>query len=80
MSAGSVSLVMTEPRHPGDAKDLPTFISRAPSDQPVMAIRDVLVLPTTIVEGDYREEDEPAGEPAVEIAHKASSGGSSSVR
>ena len=26
------------------------------------------MLPTTIVEGDYRDEDEPAGDPAVEIA------------
>jgi hypothetical protein len=60
---------MFEPRHPGDAKDLPNFISRAPTDRPVIAIRDVLLVPTTVVEGDYpREEEQPAGDPAVEIA------------
>lgn len=60
---------MYEPRHPGDAEDLPAFISRAPTDRPVLAIRDVLVVPTTIVEGDYPSlEEQPAGDPAVEIA------------
>jgi hypothetical protein len=56
-------------RDPGDAKDLPNFIARAPTDAAVAAIRDVLVVPTTVVEGDYaREEEQPAGDPAVEIA------------
>jgi hypothetical protein len=60
---------MYEPRHPGDAKDLPLFISRAPTEAAVVAIRDVIVVPTTIVQGDYPSEDEqPAGDPAVEIA------------
>jgi hypothetical protein len=60
---------MYEQRHPGDAKDLPDFIARAPTDAAVVAIRDVLVVPTTIVEGDYPSQDEqPAGNPAVEIA------------
>jgi hypothetical protein len=60
---------MYEPRHPGDAKDLPNFISRAPTEAAVVAIRDVVVVPTTVVEGDYTSEDEqPAGDPPVEIA------------
>jgi hypothetical protein len=60
---------MSEPRHPGDAKELPDFIPRAPTDRPVVAIRDVLLVPTTVVEGDYAgEHEQPAGEPAVEIA------------
>jgi hypothetical protein len=60
---------MFEPRHPGDAKALPSFISRAPTEAAVVAIRDVLVVPTTIVEGDYPGVDEqPAGDPAVELA------------
>jgi hypothetical protein len=60
---------MNELRHPGDAKDLPAFMSHAPTAQPVVAIRDVLVVPTTIVVGDYAGDDEqPAGNPPVEIA------------
>jgi hypothetical protein len=60
---------MYEPRDPGDAKSLPLFIPRAPTGASVAAIRDVLVVPTTVVEGDYPGEDEqPAGDPAVEIA------------
>jgi hypothetical protein len=60
---------MYEPRHPGDATSLPLFISRAPTGAAVAAIRDVLLVPTTVVEGDYAGEDEqPAGDPAVEIA------------
>jgi hypothetical protein len=56
-------------RHPGDAKDLPRFISHAPTTEPAVAIRDVLVVPTTIVERDYPSEDEqPAVDPPVEIA------------
>jgi hypothetical protein len=60
---------MFESRHPGDAKNLPSFISRAPTGAAVVAIRDVVVVPTTIVEGDYPGVDEqPAGDPAVELA------------
>jgi hypothetical protein len=61
---------MYAPRHTGDAKNLPDFMARAPTEAAVLAIRDVLVVPTTVVEGDYaREEDQPAGDPAVEIAN-----------
>jgi hypothetical protein len=41
-----------EPRHPGDAKDLPSSISKAPIDASVIGVRDVILVPTTHVEGD----------------------------
>jgi hypothetical protein len=57
--------------HPGDAKNLPAFISKAPTDAPVTRIRDVVVIPTTLVEGDYsREDEQPAGRPSVELAQE----------
>ena len=44
-------------------------MSRAPTEAPVVAIRDVLVVPTTHVEGDYPgEHEQPAGDPPVELA------------
>jgi hypothetical protein len=46
-------------RHPGDAKDLPSM-SRAPTDASVVSVRDVLVIPTTYIEGDYIDAP-PAG-------------------
>lgn len=53
----------------GDAKNLPPFIGSAPTGSPVARIRDVVVVPTTQVEGDYPDEnDQPAGEPPVELA------------
>jgi hypothetical protein len=54
-----------EPRHPGDAKDL-EFISRAPTDAPVSTVRDVLLVPTTYVEGDYPDEV-PAGDEPIDL-------------
>jgi hypothetical protein len=58
-----------EPQDPGDAKHLPLFISSAPTKAPVVRIRDVIVVPTTLVEGDYPDEDEqPAGAPPVALA------------
>lgn len=55
-----------EQRDPGDAKDL-RFISRAPTDAPVVSVRDVLLVPTTYVEGDYPDE-EPAGDEPIQLA------------
>jgi hypothetical protein len=55
-----------EPRHPGDAKDLPQSIPKAPTNAPVTGIRDVVVIPTTYVDGDYPDE-EPAGDEPVEL-------------
>jgi len=57
--------------NPGDAKNLPSFISKAPTDAPVARIRDVVVIPTTLVEGGYsREEEQPAGRPPAELAEE----------
>jgi hypothetical protein len=54
---------------PGNAKNLPPFIGSAPTEARVTRIRDVIVVPTTMVEGDYlAEEEQPAGEPPVELA------------
>lgn len=52
-------------RHPGDAKDL-TSISRSPTDAPALAVRDVLVIPTTYVQGDHIDEP-PAGDEPIQI-------------
>jgi hypothetical protein len=58
-----------EPQHPGDSKHLPPFMSSAPTDAPVVTIRDVLVVPTTHVEGDYPGDlEQPAGDQAVALA------------
>src|SRR5947208_1164755 len=63
---------MYEPRHPGDAKDLPLFISRAATEAAVVAIRGVLVVPTTIVQGDYRiDAEQPAANaPAYVVTYR----------
>src|SRR3712207_6659741 len=52
-------------RHPGDARDLGP-ISGVPSGAPPIAVRDVLVAPTTHIEGDFLHEM-PAGEPSIAI-------------
>jgi hypothetical protein len=54
-------------RHPGDAKNLPPFISKAPTEAAAGRIRDVLVIPTTHVEGNYDDEP-PAGDEAIGIS------------
>jgi hypothetical protein len=41
-------------------------MSRAPTDTPVVRVRDVLVVPTTYVEGDYPDE-EPAGDEPIQL-------------
>lgn len=41
-------------------------MSRAPTDAPVIAVRDVLVIPTTYVDGDYIDEP-PAGDEPIQI-------------
>src|SRR5262245_7330534 len=56
-----------EPRHPGDAKDLPSFISKAPTEARAEAVRDVILIPTTHVEGAY-DDEEPAGAEPIGIA------------
>jgi hypothetical protein len=56
-----------EPRHPGDAKDLPSSISKAPTDAQVVAVRDVILIPTTYVEDDS-EHEVPAGDEPLGIA------------
>jgi hypothetical protein len=57
--------VTTLSRHPGDAKDLPSM-SRAPTDAAVVSVRDVLVIPTTYIEGDYIDEP-PAGDNPIQL-------------
>jgi hypothetical protein len=52
-------------RHPGDARDVP-MMSRAPTDAALAGIRDVLVVPTTYVEGDFADEP-PAGHEAIQL-------------
>lgn len=39
-------------------------MSRAPTDAPVVGVRDVLVIPTTFVEGDY---EQPAGDEPIQL-------------
>ncbi len=41
-------------------------MSRAPTDAPIVSVRDVLVIPTTYIEGDYPEE-EPAGDEPIQL-------------
>jgi len=53
-------------RAAADASDLPRFVAQA-STAPVTRIRDILLLPTTLANGDYRA-NPPAGDNAVELA------------
>lgn len=57
----------TEPRHPADAANLPSFVAGPPTRAAIERVRDVIVVPTTHVEGDYLREP-PAGSPPVELA------------
>jgi hypothetical protein len=41
-------------------------MSRAPTDAPVGSVRDVLVIPTTYIEGDYPDE-QPAGDEPIQL-------------
>ena len=56
-----------EARHPADASVLPNFVSRPPTDARATSARDVIVIPTTHIEGDYAGQ-EPAGDNPVELA------------
>lgn len=58
-----------EARHPADASALPNFVSKPPTEARVTGARDVIVVPTTYVEGDYVEQ-EPAGEDAVQLGER----------
>lgn len=58
-----------EARHLADASVLPNFVSKPPTDARVAGARDVIVVPTTHVEGDYIDQ-EPAGEDAVQLGER----------